>query len=274
MGALIGTPEYMSPEQAELSGQNIDTRTDVYSLGVLLYELLTGALPLGSRELRAAGFDEFRRQIREVEPQRPSMRLSTLDEKSTGAAEKRRTEPTTLTRQIRGDLDWITMRALEKDRSRRYGSPSDLALDIGRYLVDQPVQAGPPGAIYRMRKFARRHRIGVIAASVALVGLLTFTGTVTVQAKRIAVERDRANRQAEISMRTEEFLIGLFEVSAPSKSRGSSVTAVELLEEGTKQIERDLADHPEVRAHLMDTVEQAYDRLGLEQQDEEGPDAE
>jgi len=274
MGVLIGTPEYMSPEQAELSGQNIDTRSDVYSLGVLLYELITGALPFSARELRKAGFDEIRRQIREVDPLRPSMRLSTLGEKSADAAQKRQTEPAALTRQIRGDLDWITMKALEKDRARRYGSPSDLAMDIGRYLVDEPVQAGPPGTFYRMRKFVRRHRIGVTAAAAALIALVAFTGTVTVQAKRIAVERDRANREAEISKRSEEFLISLFEVSAPSKSRGNSVTAIELLEEGTKQIERDLAGQPEVRASLMAMVEQAHDQLGLERPDEESSDAE
>jgi len=274
MGALIGTPEYMSPEQAELSGQNIDTRTDVYSLGVLLYELLTGALLFNARELRAAGFDEIRRQIREVDPPRPSMRLSTLGEAASVTAESRRTEPGMLTRQIQGELDWITMKALEKDRVRRYGSPSDLAMDIGRYLVDQPVTAGPPGALYRARKFVRRHRVAVTAATAAMVGLVVFTGIITVQAKQIALERDRANRQAEVSKRTEQFLVGLFEVSAPSESRGNSVTAIELLEAGTREIERDLADQPEVREQLMNTVQQAHDQLGIDLSGEENRDAE
>ena len=273
MGALIGTPEYMSPEQAELSGQNIDTRTDVYALGVLLYELLTGELPFSARDWRKAGFDEIRRQIREVEPPRPSMRLSTLGGKSTLSAKNRQTEPAALTRQVRGDLDWITMKALEKDRARRYGSPSDLAMDIGRHLVDQPVDAGPPSAIYLMRKFSRRHRIGVIAATGALIGLVAFTFTVTAQSKRIAIERDRANRQAEVSQRTEEFLIGLFEVSAPSESRGNSVTVIELLQEASRSIERDFDDQPEVRAHLIDTVDQAYEQLGVDRRGAGGPDA-
>ena len=274
MGALIGTPEYMSPEQIEPSGLGIDTRTDVYSLGVLLYELLTGELPFGTRELRTAGFDELRRLIREVDPPRPSMRLSTLGENSIASAKSRQSEPATLTRQIRGDLDWITMKALEKDPARRYGSPSDLAMDIGRYLIDEPVLAGSPGAVYRMRKFVRRHRVGVIAVTAAMVGLVAFTGAVTAQAGRIAVERDRANLEAEISRRSEEFLIGLFEVSAPSESRGNSVTAIELLENGRKEIERDLAGEPEVRASLMEMMEQAYVQLGLERPGEKSSDAE
>ena len=161
LGALIGTPEYMSPEQAEMSGQNIDTRTDVYSLGVLLYELLTGALPFSVSELKRAGFDEVRRQIREVEPARPSSRLSTLGSEPSESARKRRSQPGTLTRLIQGDLDWITMKALEKDPARRYGSPSDLAMDIGRYLTDEPVLAGPaervvPGAQVRAAQPCRR----------------------------------------------------------------------------------------------------------------------
>jgi non-specific serine/threonine protein kinase/serine/threonine-protein kinase len=202
------------------------------------------------------------------------MRLSTLGEAASVTAESRRTEPGMLTRQIQGELDWITMKALEKDRVRRYGSPSDLAMDIGRYLVDQPVTAGPPGALYRTRKFVRRHRVAVTAATAAMVGLVVFTGIITVQAKQIALERDRANRQAEISKRTEQFLVGLFDVSAPSESRGNSVTAIELLEAGTREIERDLADQPEVREQLMNTVQQAHDQLGIDLSGEGNRDAE
>jgi len=158
MGVLIGTPEYMSPEQAEMTGQNVDTRTDVYSLGVVLYELVVGALPFESKELRQAGFDEIRRKIREDEPSKPSARLSTLGgERSTESAKRRRTDPSTLRRQLSGDLDWITMRALEKNRLRRYGSPQELAADIQRYLTNEPVEARPPSAWYRARKFVWRH---------------------------------------------------------------------------------------------------------------------
>jgi len=178
MGVMIGTPEYMSPEQAEMTGQNVDTRTDVYSLGVMLYELLVGALPFESKELRQAGFDEIRRKIREDEPSKPSTRLSTLGgERSTESAKRRKTDPSTLRRQLSGDLDWITMRALEKDRARRYGSPQELAVDIGRYLTDQPVLASPPSTVYRARKFVRRYRGRVIAAGVVFATLLVGMAT-------------------------------------------------------------------------------------------------
>jgi serine/threonine-protein kinase len=155
---FIGTPEYMSPEQAEMSGLDIDTRTDIYSLGVLLYELLTGTTPFGSKLLREAAYGEVQRIIREVEPDRPSTRLSTMGEQLTSVARHRRAEPRILSRMLRGDLDWIVMKALEKDRTRRYETPSGLAADIERHLADEPVLAGPPGAAYRLRKFARRHK--------------------------------------------------------------------------------------------------------------------
>src|SRR5512136_3178105 len=170
LGVLIGTPEYMSPEQAEMSGQNVDTRTDVYSLGAILYELLVGALPFDPKDLRRAGFDEIRRRIREEDPPKPSTKLSTMGDASTAQAHNRRTERPALIRQIRGDLDWITMKALEKDRTRRYGSPSDMAADIERYLHHQPIIARPPSTAYKVQKFVRRHRVGVgVAATLAVL---------------------------------------------------------------------------------------------------------
>ncbi len=170
LGVLIGTPEYMSPEQAEMTGESVDTRTDVYSLGVILYELLVGALPFDPKELRKAGFDEIRRKIREEEPSKPSTKVNTLDsERSNESLRRRRTDHSTLIRQLRGDLDWIAMKALEKNRSRRYGSPSELAADLERYLTNEPVVARPPSAGYRARKFARRHRV-VVGVAVLLVG--------------------------------------------------------------------------------------------------------
>jgi non-specific serine/threonine protein kinase/serine/threonine-protein kinase len=206
MGVLIGTPEYMSPEQAEMTGLDIDTRTDVYSLGVMLYELLVGTLPFESKELREAGFDELRRRIREDEPSRPSTKLRTLGDATTESAKKRRTDPVNLAKQLRGDLDWITMKALDKDRTRRYGSPSELAADIERHLKNEPVLASPPSAAYRAKKFVRRHRIGVLAASASVLVLIAFAAMMAVQTQRIAAERDRANRERDASEQVTEFL--------------------------------------------------------------------
>src|SRR5262245_17520733 len=164
-GQLLGTPEYMSPEQATMGGVDVDTRTDVYSLGVLLYELLTGSLPFESKTLRGAAYDEIRRMIREVDPPRPSTRLSTHAGDTELIARARQADPKTLLRHVRGDLDWITMKALEKDRQRRYGSPSELAADLGRHLHDEAVIARPPSVRYRVGKFVHRHRLAVIAAA-------------------------------------------------------------------------------------------------------------
>jgi len=170
-GQFIGTPAYMSPEQAGMSGLDVDTRSDIYSLGVLLYELLTGTTPFEAESLRSAAYGEIQRIIREDEPPRPSTRLSTLGGALTDIAKHRNTDPGALARLIRGDLDWITMKALEKNRSRRYGSASELAADIGRHLTNEAVLARPPSTGYRARKFVRRHRVGVGVAGL-LVGVL------------------------------------------------------------------------------------------------------
>jgi len=263
LGVLIGTPEYMSPEQAEMSGQNVDTRTDVYSLGAILYELLVGALPFDPKELRRAGFDEIRRRIREVDPPKPSTKLSTMGEASATQAANRRTERPALIRQIRGDLDWITMKALEKDRTRRYGSPSDLAADVERYLHNQPIVARPPSTVYKARKFVRRHRFGVAVATAIAVLLVAFSITTAVQAHRIGQERDRANQEAEGSRQVSEFLTGLFKVSDPSEARGNSVTAREILDKGADKIARELRGQPVIQGKLMSTMGVVYDTLGL-----------
>ncbi len=263
LGVLIGTPEYMSPEQAEMTGLDVDTRTDVYSLGVMLYELLSGALPFDSRELRQAGFEEIRRRIREVEPARPSTRVRSLGEKSTQTAKNRSTEPARLASRLKGDLDWIVMKALEKDRTRRYGSAADLAADVQRHLQHQPVVAGPPSAAYRAGKFVRRHRFGVAVAAVGVVGLVAFAMAMAAQAARIATERDRANKEAEVSRRVSEFMTGLFQVSDPSEARGNSLTAREILDRGADKIESELADSPEIQAQLMHTIGEVYFKLGL-----------
>jgi eukaryotic-like serine/threonine-protein kinase len=263
LGVLIGTPEYMSPEQAEMSGQNVDTRTDVYSLGAILYELLVGALPFDPKELRRAGFDEIRRRIREQDPPKPSTKVSTMGEASTTQAHNRRTERPALIRQLRGDLDWITMKALEKDRTRRYGSPTELAADIDRYLHHQPIIARPPSTVYKARKFVRRHGVGVGVAATLAVLLVAFSVTTAIQARRIARERDRANQEAEASRQVSDFLAGLFKVSDPSEARGNSVTAREILDKGADKISRELQGQPLVQGKLMNTMGFVYEELGL-----------
>jgi eukaryotic-like serine/threonine-protein kinase len=171
---FIGTPTYMSPEQAEMSGLDIDTRTDIYSLGVLLYELLTGRTPFEFRELIQSGLDEIRRRIREVEPPRPSTRLSTLARADLDTvARARGVESLRLRTLLRGDLDWIVMKCLEKDRTRRYDTPNSLAGDLERHLAHEPVLACPPSSTYRLRKFVRRHRLGV-SAILGVVGALAI----------------------------------------------------------------------------------------------------
>jgi non-specific serine/threonine protein kinase/serine/threonine-protein kinase len=206
LGALIGTPEYMSPEQAQTTGQDVDTRTDVYSLGVLLYELLVGALPFDPQELRSGGYAGIVQRLREDEPPRPSVRLSTLGERSTDSARKRSVDLRTLRSQLRGDLDWIAMKALEKDRSRRYDSPAEFAADVRRHLNNEPVLAGAPTAAYRAAKFVRRHRVGVGVSALVVFGLVAFAVTMGVQAKKIAAERDRADRERENLEKVSAFL--------------------------------------------------------------------
>ena len=270
LGVMIGTPEYMSPEQAEMGGLDIDTRTDVYALGVILYELLTGALPFDARELRQAGLAEIQRTIREKEPQRPSTRVTQLGQASTEAATNRHTEPSRLASQLRGDLDWVTMKALEKDRTRRYQTANALAADVRHHLGNEPVSAGPPSAVYRTKKFVRRHRFGVAAAATLVLLGLAFGVTMAVQAQRIARERDRANREAaranqeaEAATRVTEFMTSLFKVSDPSEARGNTITAREILDLGAARIAKDLAGQPEVQGRLINTMGAVYQNLGL-----------
>ena len=193
---MVSTPLYMSPEQAERTGFDIDTRSDVYSLGVLLYELLTGNTPFDKETMKQAGFDEMRRIIREDDPPRPSARVSTLKLKQLSTlSDQRGVDPRKYSHALSGELDWIVMRALEKDRNRRYESASALAADVQRYLDDEPVQACPPSTVYRLRKLARRNKIALITTTLVVASFLAATGVSIWQ----AVEANDARQAAENS---------------------------------------------------------------------------
>jgi non-specific serine/threonine protein kinase/serine/threonine-protein kinase len=265
LGQLIGTPEDMSPEQTLLTDRDIDTRTDVYSLGVLLYELLAGVLPFASSDLRQSDLDELRRKIREDEPLPPSSRISRLGDTSIEVSRRRRTDPASLGQAVRGELDWITMKALEKEPDRRYGSPAELAADILRHLRNEPLVAGPPGAAYRARKFVARHKLGVAATAliaVAVLGGLAIATTGLVRALRAEAQASDAAQQARDEARAAEeaveYLVDLFRVSDYRESPRGELTARDILDAGADRIENEFAERPVVRARLLHAMGGAY----------------
>ena len=272
---VIGTLQYMSPEQAEGS-LDIDTRTDVYALGVVLYELLTGSTPFDPTTLRDAMYSEIQRMIREVDPPRPSTRLSTAHEELAGIAARRRVGPARLGTLLRGELDWIVMKTLEKDRSRRYDSASSLALDIRRYLAGEAVLAAPPSAVYRLRKFIRRHRVGVAAGAALALSLCAGVVAFAWQASIAAHERDAARlaqkSEGEQRVRAEsnehkaqainQFLLDMLG-SADMRNLGREAKVAEVLDKAALGVGTAFADRPEVEGAVRGILGKRYLSLGM-----------
>jgi eukaryotic-like serine/threonine-protein kinase len=288
---FIGTPAYMSPEQAEMSGLDIDTRSDIYALGVLLYELLTGRTPFDARRLVEAGIEEIRRIIREEEPPRPSTRISTLDaSEQTTVAKCRGSEPPKLIHMVRGDLDWIVMKAMEKDRTRRYETANGLAMDVTRYLNSEPVVARPPSNLYRFQKLVRRNKLAFAATTAVATALVLGAGVSVWQAvratraereqKRLRAEAQQAQaieaqlrKQAEAneneakteaakSQQVTRFLEDMLDGVGPSVALGRDTTMLrEILDKTAERIGKELKNQPEVDAELRNTVGVVYRTL-------------
>jgi eukaryotic-like serine/threonine-protein kinase len=245
---FIGTPAYISPEQTDLSQRNVDTRSDIYSLGVLLYELLTGYTPLATEELMQSSAEELRRRVREQEPLTPSARLRGLDRPAS---------------EVQGDLDWVVMRCLEKEPSRRYQTVNDLLLDIRRYLRHETVDARPPSVVYTLRKFARRNRTMFVAMLAAAVFIVAFALNTSIQARRVAGERERVGQERQRAEKVAEFMLETLSKIEPFgyAEAGRPETAKELLGRAARWLQQDLSQDLELRARLLESVGRAYRRL-------------
>jgi serine/threonine protein kinase/tetratricopeptide (TPR) repeat protein len=275
---FIGTPAYISPEQAEMSGLDIDTRADIYSLGVLLYELLVGQTPFDAKEMMKGGLDALRQIIREKEPLPPSTKLNTLEgDARTTAGKRRQTEVGKLVHQLQGDLDWIVMKCLEKDRTRRYETASGLAIDVQRHLDNEPVVARPPSRLYEFQKTVKRHKIGFAAAGGVIMALAIGLGIATWTLVKEERGRERADnaeqeqkRQRQIaeskekqSQEVAEFLKDMLKGVGPSVALGSDTKLLrQILDQTAERVEKSLASQPEVEAELRGTLGNVYADLG------------
>ena len=295
---FIGTPAYMSPEQAEMSGLDVDTRSDIYSLGVLLYELLAGSTPFDPKELMASGIDSMRKTIREKEPVRPSTRFATLDgEELTTTAKRRSADSSKLMHQLKGDLDWIVMKCLEKDRTRRYETANGLAADLKRHLNNEPVVARPPSTAYRFQKAFRRNKVA-FAAGAAITAMLIIGLTVSLwlfyresraYQRATAAEREQTRLRAEAeqarakearlreqaqtnekkasteAVKSEQvaaFLKDMLAAAGPSVALGRDTTLLkDILDKTAERVGKDLKDQPEVQGDLYVTLAQTYSDL-------------
>src|SRR6266446_4833725 len=268
-----------------MTSLDIDTRSDIYSLGVLLYELLTGKTPFDSKELLEAGLDAMRRTIQEKEPERPSTKLSTMVEgELTSTAKRHHTEPPTLISSVRGDLDWIVMKCLEKDRSRRYETANGLASDLQRHLDQEPVNACPPSNLYRFQKLVRRNKLAFAAAAAVAASLLIGLGISTwmffeeraakqEQARlrlQAQAKEQKAQTEAAKSAQVARFLKDMLQGVGPGVASGRDTTLLrEILDKTGERVGRDLTNQPEVEMELRNSLAWAYGHVGLIQQMEE-----
>ena len=258
-GQSMGTPAYMSPEQAEASGLDVDTRADIYSLGVIAYELLVGRLPVDPEEL---GLPNFILALtgRGNDPPRPGTRLTQMKQAASSIAALRRTDPSHLRKEMKGDLEWIVMKAIEKDRGRRYDTANAFAMDLERYLADEPVVARPPSARYRLGKLVRRNKVAAAALALVVVSIVAGGSLAAVGFVRARRAEAQARRDAQVAAKTSDFLVRLFSVADPLGHR--EVTLQQVLDSGAVRIDRELMTEPIVRSRLLRTMGVVYTNLG------------